>query len=60
MVDIKWFLFEEKFTEYYTGINIYIDNRKKDYWRTTRFPTMEFIAYNYSTSTIKIKNKINI
>jgi FkbM family methyltransferase len=42
MVDIKWFLFEEKFTEYYTGINIYIDNRKKDYWRTTRFPTMEF------------------
>ena len=42
MVNIKSKLFTDEFIEYYKCINIYIDNRKPQYWRTTQFPTMEF------------------
>jgi len=46
-VDIKWQLFTDDFIEYYKLINLYIDNRdavkkKKDYWKVTSWPTMEF------------------
>ena len=43
-VDIKWDLFNDSFIEYYSEILIYIDNRKskKEYWKVTPYPTLEF------------------
>ena len=48
-VNIKWDLWNDHFIEYYTEILLYIDNRegykkseKKDYWRVTPYPTLEF------------------
>jgi FkbM family methyltransferase len=42
-IDIKWDLFNDTFIEYYSEILVYIDNRKskKEYWRTTEYPTLE-------------------
>ena len=44
-VDIKWDLWNDHFIEYYNEITLYIDNRrseKKEYWRLTEWPTLEF------------------
>lgn len=44
-VDIKWDLWNDHFIEYYNEITLYIDNRKpekKDYWKITPYPTLEF------------------
>ncbi len=44
-VDIKWDLWNDHFIDYYNEITLYIDNRrseKKEYWRLTSLPTLEF------------------
>jgi FkbM family methyltransferase len=43
-VDIKWNLWDDNFVKNFNEINIYIDNRKvkKNYWKVTPYPTLEF------------------
>lgn len=52
-IDIKWDLFNDHFMEYYQNVDVYINNKpvikKKDYWKTTKYPTLEF------TTSIPVK-----
>lgn len=43
-IDIKWWIWDDKFIEYYDAIMVYIDNRfdKPQKWQTTQHPTLEF------------------
>ena len=43
-IDIKWNLWDDNFVKNFNEINIYIDNRKvkKNYWKVTPYPTLEF------------------